>query len=359
LIDGQSSDLRCFDKTFYDPATAKSEEQRPGRKFVLFFDLLNTLPGDMEFLKNGMTRFLIEDFTNNDQGMIFALLPSYHLGIVQSMTNNKQALISVIRKMKGNMGLGINVAANEKELAELLYPADFTQPSNPLGNQGVGQRPMDTLSTAQSLVRNFAAQEESRSRFTLDSFTSIAQYLSGFPMEGSVALLYVSGGFPISPGAQYYEMLNKVIEERFTSGTGPLAYLEHPRYDMQDEIRTMVGGLNRLNVTIYSLDAKGLLLHATGAERNSMQLARGMDVLARNQQLQDSLVLVAHETGGIAFTNSQNFRNGLAEIARDMNEQYLLCANLPPSEKHGKYHKIEVKVTRPNVNVRHRKGYID
>jgi len=135
--------------------------------------------------------------------------------------------------------------------------------------------------------------------------------------------------------------------------------MEHPRYDMQDDIRTTIGGLNRMNVTIYSLDAKGLLLNATGAERDSVQLAGGMGLLQRNQQLQDSLVLVARETGGLAFTNSQNFTNGLAEITRDMNEQYLLCANLPGSQKRGKYHKIEVKVSAPNVSVRHRKGYID
>jgi VWFA-related protein len=135
--------------------------------------------------------------------------------------------------------------------------------------------------------------------------------------------------------------------------------MERPRYDMQDEIRQTTGALNRMNVTIYSLDAKGLLLNAVGAERDTLQATNGMHLLARNQQLQDSLVLVARETGGIAFTNSQNFTSGLADITRDMNEQYLLCASLPAATKRGTYHKIEVKVSRPNVSVRHRKGYID
>jgi VWFA-related protein len=357
-IDGEASDLRCFDKTFYDPA-ASMNGSAPGRKFVFFFDLLNTLPGDMDYLKNGMTRFLTDSFQENDQGMVFALLPSVHLGVVQKMTSNKQALVTVIRRMRGNMSLGATIESNEKELMSMLYPFDTALGGNPLANRGVGTRPMDTLHTAQSLVRNFAAQEENRSRLTLDAFTSIGQYLAGFPMEGPVALLYISGGFPVSPGEQYYEMLNKVIEERFTAGTGPFAYLEHPRYDMQDEIRTTTGGLNRMNVTIYSLDAKGLLMNAIGAERDHLQSARGMNTLSRNQQMQDSLVLVARETGGLAFTNSQNFGQGLAEITRDMNEQYLLCANLPASEKRGRYHKIEVTVSRPGVNIRHRKGYID
>jgi VWFA-related protein len=357
-VDGQNMDLRCFNKTFYD-ATASIDEAPPGRKFVFFFDLLNTLPGDMDFLKNGITRFLLNSFQDNDEGMVFALLPSYHLGVVQKMTSNKQALIATVRRMRGNMSLGTTLESNEKQLMNMLYQFDTTADSNPQAERGVGQRPMDTLHTAQSLVRNFAAQEENRSRFTLDAFTTIAEYLGGFPMEGPVALLYVSGGFPTNPGEQYYEMLNRVLEERFATNEGSFSVMEHPRYDMQDEIRTTVGGLNRMNVTIYSLDAKGLLLNAVGAERDSLQATRGMHMLARNQQLQDSLVLVARETGGIAFTNSQNFTNGLADIARDMNEQYLLCASLPSSTKRGAYHKIEVKVSRPNVNVRHRKGYID
>ena len=357
-VDGQNMDLRCFNKTFYD-ATASFDEAPPGRKFVFFFDLLNTLPGDMDFLKNGITRFLLDSFQDNDQGMVFALLPSYHLGVVQKMTSNKQSLIATIRRMRGNMSLGTTVESNEKQLMNMLFQFDTTADSNPQAERGVGQRPMDTLHTAQSLVRNFAAQEENRSRFTLDAFTSIAEYLAGFPMEGPVALLYVSGGFPTNPGEQYYEMLDRVLEERFAANMGSFSVMEHPRYDMQDEIRTTVGGLNRMNVTIYSLDAKGLLLNAVGAERDALQATKGLHMLARNQQLQDSLVLVARETGGIAFTNSQNFTNGLADIARDMNEQYLLCASLPASNKRGSYHKIEVKVSRPNVNVRHRKGYID
>lgn len=357
-VDGKSTDLRCFDKTFYD-ATASLEEAPPGRKFVFFFDLLNTMPGDMDYLKNGISRFLADSFQENDQGMIFTLIPSYHLGVVQKMTSNKQSLIATIRKMRGNMSLGTTVESNEKQLMNLLYQFDTTQDSNPQAERGVGQRPMDTLHTAQSLVRNFAAQEENRSRFTLDAFTSIAQYLAGFPMDGPVALIYVSGGFPINPGEQYYEMLNRVLEERFATNSGSFAVMEHPRFNMQDEIRTTTGGLNRLNVTIYSLDAKGLLVNAVGAERDALQATRGMHLLSRNQQMQDSLVLVARETGGIAFTNSQNFTNGLAEITRDMNEQYLLCADLPPSSKKGGYHKIDVKVSRPGVSVRHRKGYID
>ena len=209
------------------------------------------------------------------------------------------------------------------------------------------------------MARNFAAQEESRSRFTLNSFVSIGEYLSAHSLNGTVALIYVSGGFPIRPGEQYFDLVQRNIDERFTAGAPDLAMIDRPRFDFQQDLRRTIGQLNRMNVTIYSLDAKGLLLNARGADRNDVQAAHGMDLLSRNYQLQDSLVHVAQETGGLAFVNGQNYQKGLAEIIRDMNEQYLLCGGLQSTTKKGAYHQIKVKVSRPGVKVRHRKGYVD
>ena len=361
LIDGDRVDLSCFEKQF-DAPTANEEvamSRQEGRKFVFFFDMYNTLPGDMEFLKNSIRRFILDSFRPNDQGMVFTLTPTAHLGVVQQMTGNKASLLNVVRKMKGNISLATSLEKYEKELLYLLYPADTTRPDNPASDRGVGQRPTDTLHHAQSLARNLAAQEEGRSRFTLNAFISIAQHLSERSVGGNVGLIYVSGGFPIRPGEHYFDLVNRNMDERFTAGAPDLAMVDRPRFDFLQDLRKTIGHLNRMNVTIYSLDAKGLLLNARGAERNDVQAKHGMNLLARNYQLQDSLVNLAQETGGLAFINGQQYEKGLAEIARDMNEQYLLCASLKASESKGKYHDIKVKVSRPGVKVRHRKGYVD
>jgi VWFA-related protein len=117
--------------------------------------------------------------------------------------------------------------------------------------------------------------------------------------------------------------------------------------------------LNRLNVTIYSVDANGLLETNRGAERDARMVRLGVDSISYTQELQDSLAMISRETGGIAFLNSQNFGRGLAEIADDMNQQYWLCSSLPSARKRGTYHKIEVKVARNDLKVRHRRGYVD
>ena len=358
FIVGNRVDLRCFEKSFSTGASEEQTNPDAGRKYVFFFDMYNTLPGDMEFLKLSIRRFLVDSFGPNDQAMIFALTSTAHLGIVQHMTSDRDRLISVIRKMKGNISLATALERNEKELLYLLYPADTTRDDNPAAKRGVGPRPMDTLHTAQMLARDFAAQEENRSRFTLSAFTSIGQHLAERSVNGNVALIYVSGGFPIRPGEHYFDLVQRQIDDRFT-GRPDFAMVDRPRFDFLQDLKRTIGNLNRMNVTIYSLDAKGLLLNARGSDRNDVQSAHGMNILSRNYQLQDSLVHLAQETGGLAFINSQQYGKGLAEIARDMNEQYLICGNLQPSETKGKYHEIKVKVSRPGVKVRHRQGYVD
>ncbi len=357
FIDRKPAELKCFDKSFQEAAVATDPAQ--SRKYIFFFDLLNTQPGDMEFLKDSVTRFVIDSFHESDQGMVFALTPTGRLGVVQQMTANKNSLVRVIRKMKGNVSLRPSAEVNEKQLLAMLYPANTTvHNENPSAKRGVGKRDMENIHEAQNMARNFAAQEENRSRFTLNTFTSIAKHLSDSSVHGHVALIYISGGFPMSPGEHYFDMVQQYLENQFPSAPGDFAMVDRPRYNFQNDVKKTVGALNRMNVTIYSLDAKGLLMNARGAEMNSLQAASGMRTLGANQQLQDSLILVAHETGGLSFTNRQDFRKGLTDIVRDMNEQYLLCANIPATGKSG-YHEIEVKVARPNTRIRHRKGYAD
>ena len=134
--------------------------------------------------------------------------------------------------------------------------------------------------------------------------------------------------------------------------TDDLVFRERPSNDFELEVRDAIGLLNRLNVTIYSIDANGLLENNQGAERDSRMVQYGVNSVTYSQELQDSLAMISRETGGMAFLNSQNFAKGLTEIADDMNQQYWLCSTLPPFKKRGSYHSIDVKVARSDVKVR-------
>ena len=72
---------------------------------------------------------------------------------------------------------------------------------------------------------------------------------------------------------------------------------------------------------------------------------------------QDSLRVLADETGGYAVVNSNDFDKALKRIDAETSDYYVLgyySNNLDPLRRN---RRIEVKVTRKSVNVWARKGY--
>jgi len=81
-----------------------------------------------------------------------------------------------------------------------------------------------------------------------------------------------------------------------------------------------------------------------------------MENVATNQQV---LYALAAGTGGFVIFNTNDFLAGLDKIAKELNEYYVL-GYIPPDQAHdGSYHRIEVKVSRKGVTLRHRNGYYD
>jgi VWFA-related protein len=99
------------------------------------------------------------------------------------------------------------------------------------------------------------------------------------------------------------------------------------------------GLLNASQVAVYPIDAHGL---RTLAGQSGALL---------------SMDAVAEATGGVAFYNTNNMTPAVLK-ALDNGANYYSMAYIPPGVKFdGKYHKIDVKVDRPGVNLVFRKGY--
>jgi VWFA-related protein len=371
-IDGKKMEMRCFDRVFEAPQVAqetsdskevsyqeKSSDTK--RKFVFFFDLLHTSSTDIDFLKGKIVDFLHKSFRDQgDEGMVFVLLPSLHLGVVQKMTDSRDALMDVMAKMRGNPTKDARIRNNERELLDVLY-AFGSAPESPNAtiSEGANSRAIETIRQARGLARTYASQDRNLSKITMNAFLSIADYLADNTYEGRLVMIYVSGGFSMRPGQNYFEIVDKAIESSLGNATDDLVLREMPSNDFELEVRNTIGLLNRLNVTIYSIDANGLLENNIGAERDSRATRLGVNAVTYSQELQDSLAMISRETGGMAFLNSQNFTKGLANMVDDMNQQYWLCSSLPPFKKRGTYHSIDVKVARSDVKVRHRQGYVE
>ena len=70
-----------------------------------------------------------------------------------------------------------------------------------------------------------------------------------------------------------------------------------------------------------------------------------------------SLRTLSDETGGFAVVNRNDFSTSFDRIVRD-NSSYYVLAYYPPDSKGGRVHKIDVRISRPGLTVRARKGYV-
>jgi VWFA-related protein len=126
------------------------------------------------------------------------------------------------------------------------------------------------------------------------------------------------------------------------------------------EFRDLVRAARQANAAIYFLDARGLRGAPVTADA---EIAEGTDPRDLNSVLNENLVeaqgadSIAIDSGGFSIKSSNDLAAGLRRIANESRSYYLL--GYPPARTphDGKFHRIEVRVQRPGVEVRARRGY--
>jgi hypothetical protein len=120
-----------------------------------------------------------------------------------------------------------------------------------------------------------------------------------------------------------------------------------------------------MSPSIPPVDSRGLQAVAPGGDasrgsRGGVGLFSGQAVRQQFQQLaasQDSLTTLAADTGGRAFTDSNDFGEAFARAQRDLSAYYLIGYGSTNATKDGRFRRIEVKVSRRNTRVEARNGY--
>ena len=113
----------------------------------------------------------------------------------------------------------------------------------------------------------------------------------------------------------------------------------------------------RANVAVYAIDPRGETgfgaegFNFISSSGQSIPLALHADVAAQHQH---ALSILAQRTGGMAFVDTNEFGAALAQIGRELRDYYLLGI---PAADGDSYRGIDVRVSRPDVVVRHRLAY--
>jgi VWFA-related protein len=122
--------------------------------------------------------------------------------------------------------------------------------------------------------------------------------------------------------------------------------------DLAAEISELTREANRANASIYTIDPRGLVGMPDLDENVDM-----MDYQNYVTTSQNSLRVLAEQTGGFATVNQNDFIKALKRIDAETSDYYVVgyySSNPDPTQRR---RKVELKVNRPNVELRYRTEY--
>ena len=164
-------------------------------------------------------------------------------------------------------------------------------------------------------------------------------------------LVYISNGYDLNPFA---ETRAKREAERMPAqdGTSPRQQTTFSEADLVSELSEVTRAAVRANVSIYTIDPRGLTAGADISEPIDM-----VEYQKYVSKTQDTLRVLAEQTGGRAIVNRNDFTESLKRIDAETSDYYMIgyYSNNPDASQRKRT--IEVKVRREALSVQHRTEY--
>jgi hypothetical protein len=120
-------------------------------------------------------------------------------------------------------------------------------------------------------------------------------------------------------------------------------------------LRDLTDEANYANATFYPIDPRGLPVFDTPMAPGQM-LPVHLDFTVLRERL-DSMLTLASATDGLAVVNSNDVEKGLRRLSDDLSSYYLLGYYSTNTKLDGRFRTLKVRVKRPGVDVRARRGY--
>ncbi len=308
-----------------EPDVQTNEHPFDGRVYVMILDDLHVAALRSQRVKIAARQFIEKNLGAND--LMAVIFTGGRSQDAQEFTSNKRLLLNAVDKFMGQK-LDSPTIARNREYFQQVDPA--TRDAH-IADPDEQQRVYNT-------------------RSMLSSLRQVGEWFGAVRGRRKSMLL-------ISEGIDYdiSDIIRAPDQQSSSAGT------------IISDIQDAIAATARSNVSIYTIDPRGLATTAddtigvTGfADQDDPVAGAGIGTRGVAYDLrmsQDSLRQLADETGGFAAVNRNDFTNAFERIVRD-NSSYYVLAYYPPSDKRdGKFHKIDVKVTRPGLVVRSRRGY--
>ena len=133
----------------------------------------------------------------------------------------------------------------------------------------------------------------------------------------------------------------------------------------QSQLRSAINTLNQNNTSLYSVDVRGLVALVPGGDATTGSAAGTAnyngkafrDQSASLANSQETLVALAHDTGGKALLDNNNLGRVFDLVKEDSDSYYILGYSSTNTRRDGKFRQIKVQVNIPGARLRYRQGY--
>ncbi len=379
LVDGNPVDITNFFMVRNREATlVEDEAPDPGMagvtptpettrlNLVVFVDDLNMRPENRNLIFRRLRSFLTEKLDPRDRVMLVS--QNDRVRVTEGFTNDTQALLAALDEMEKVASRHLQTETEMRRVLRRLQGANLTQQGGGLDSTNFLEATLTAEQLAQS-IRVLIDQRYQKVAASVDSLKRFTASLAG--MEGRKAVLYVSDGLPTQPGESlaqawinkyeswiYSEDAQDVLDELRDMGRISTSR----QFDASRILRELVEEASANRVAFYPISNGSRIWGAAasaeygGSGTSDGRGAFSQDVAAlENINLDRSLLQMAEGTGGVAFTRSTNIDGLMERMVQDYSSFYSL-GYTPEGGGDDAFHKVQIKVNRPDVEVRHFKG---
>ena len=351
--------------------TQKLDPIRQIRLVTLIFDRLTQ--GERSLTRQAAMELLNAGFPPNVYMAVFAL--GNQLEAIQGFTNRRDLLIRAVDKATSRPSsqfagdndqmaaeaeniLGADQTGNQDTITRLAQLAAHATDPASLMDAVMARSLVEMISFGQRSEMAYAG------RSTIWALLGAVRGQSQLP--GRKAIVYFSEGFAIPQGAEeefravisaanrnnlsFYPIDAHGLQSGASSGIAPSAST-----GLNNKATEGLSGAAAASAESGSLDSSGFLSMTT--PKTEIALADDLYINANRMNIQDTLAMLADETGGFLTANTNDFRRPLRRVMEEIDTYYEITY-IPHIDKYdGKFRRIDVRVADSDLTVQSRAGY--
>lgn len=359
--DGVKQTIESFERVVVRPPVSQELRAEPNsvpesrqlaadpraRIFVIFIDTYHTGFGNSARMRKPLLQFL--DRVVGQDDLVGLMSPEMSAADV---TLGRRT--TVISRLLNDNTWGRRARIADNDPIEEMYEACFTLDDPAIAREmKARRREMLAFDALDDLVVHLGGLRDERKAVLAVS----EGWLQYGPNQALARMLKNDEGrLPQPPGivdrgtSRQRETTLGVDRDKCNADRMALAQIDH-----RERLQRMAEDANRVNVTFYPVGAQGLAVFDSDIGPDPPPPPQQDAANLRNRI--QGLRLLADMTDGVAIVNTNNVNALLRKVVDDMSSYYLLTYSATNAKLDGRFRSIGLRVSRPGVQTRYRRGY--